>query len=644
MENEFKIDNNYINEALRCAKNASSYMEGLDKRVKKLSDENINIINYSMGNVNESINLFNDINKVQESIAIVKQEALMAILSLDDFQYQLPTLINNGSISIVDAVSLAGDYMENLVKTTPNYLKGMQTAGSIQSVLRSAGYDENFLNSLSKAFCEDIIRKDLMYTREGLVEMSYNFNGFLAMYGYKLTYGPTVGGHFDSVGHGLYTGTRNFELKYMDCCNYYDWLCRCVGIDAYAYGAYSHYQYGIDIEGYANPTPKDEYRALSTDEYFRNGKPGDVVETNQNKHLRVIVENDGKGYLMTESTGAGVIYKYYEYDELGGYHVSNMDALFRNTSAGKIGMFRDTYGDNYNRYYQDELNAAKKIRGDGIFFSPKELAKELGLSTEMENELIKQYNKRNEHPNVGKIPEILGPGESTIVIPDSNIPNLEETITPNSSESTSSNSQGDINPSIPSNMGTTGPQGVNNPSTKQPFNDSMSSKPHSSIQNTSSSNVDDSTSKPNDNGTNKQPEQVVPSTPSNPVKPSRPTTPGVPSVPDDYDEPSVSVPNTPVEPNVPVSPIKNILPDNKFSNGLPPLSTGRLGTMEISKSFVNYEILNVNNETYGDYIQALLDQGYKMMADGSFIKDNYQIITSITQDGNMSIYLKQINL
>ena len=88
--------------------------------------------------------------------------------------------------------------------------------------------------------------------------------------------------------------------------------------------------------------------------------------------------------------------------------------------------------------------------------------------------------------------------------------------------------------------------------------------------------------------------------------------------------------------------IANILPDNKFSDVLPQLSNGKLGSMEISNSSVSYEVFNVSNSTYGDYVQSLLDEGYVMTDNGTFIKGNYEVVTMITKDGNMSIKLNII--
>ena len=87
------------------------------------------------------------------------------------------------------------------------------------------------------------------------------------------------------------------------------------------------------------------------------------------------------------------------------------------------------------------------------------------------------------------------------------------------------------------------------------------------------------------------------------------------------------------------SSISNILPSNKFSNSLPELASGNLGSMEISQNSVNYEVYNVNDYIYSDYVKSLIDQGYTMTDYGTFIKGNYQVVTKITKDGNMSISL-----
>ena len=79
-----------------------------------------------------------------------------------------------------------------------------------------------------------------------------------------------------------------------------------------------------------------------------------------------------------------------------------------------------------------------------------------------------------------------------------------------------------------------------------------------------------------------------------------------------------------------------------FSNALPELKSGNLGSMEINQNSVNYEVHNVDDYIYSDYVKSLIDQGYTMTDYGTFIKGNYEVVTKITKDGNMSISLNII--
>ena len=87
---------------------------------------------------------------------------------------------------------------------------------------------------------------------------------------------------------------------------------------------------------------------------------------------------------------------------------------------------------------------------------------------------------------------------------------------------------------------------------------------------------------------------------------------------------------------------ESILPNNKFSDVLPQISNGNLGSVEVRNNSINYELYNVSDNTYSDYVKALIDKGYTMTDYGKFIKDNCEVVTNITKDGNMSIILKQI--
>ena len=90
--------------------------------------------------------------------------------------------------------------------------------------------------------------------------------------------------------------------------------------------------------------------------------------------------------------------------------------------------------------------------------------------------------------------------------------------------------------------------------------------------------------------------------------------------------------------------VNNILLNNKFSDALPPITSGNLGSVEIGQNSINYELYNISDYTYSDYVKALIDKGYTMTDYGKFIKDNYEVITTITQDGNMSIKLNKLNI
>ncbi len=82
------------------------------------------------------------------------------------------------------------------------------------------------------------------------------------------------------------------------------------------------------------------------------------------------------------------------------------------------------------------------------------------------------------------------------------------------------------------------------------------------------------------------------------------------------------------------------MPENKFSKVLPKLADGKLGSMEISSNSVSYQLYDVSNENYDNYVNELLEQGYTMLEDGTFTKDGYNITMSFTENGNMTISLK----
>jgi len=119
---------------------------------------------------------------------------------------------------------------------------------------------------------------------------------------------------------------------------------------------------------------------------------------------------------------------------------------------------------------------------------------------------------------------------------------------------------------------------------------------------------------------------VTPSKPETPVAPSKPTTPVTPSKP--------TTPVTPSKPTTPVTPSEpiNILPENKFSSALPKITNGEVNSMEISNSFVSYNINNIQEKNYEDYLMELEKAGYELI-DNKWVKGEYEI--ELNYDNNM---------
>ena len=137
--------------------------------------------------------------------------------------------------------------------------------------------------------------------------------------------------------------------------------------------------------------------------------------------------------------------------------------------------------------------------------------------------------------------------------------------------------------------------------------------------------------------------QTQPSTPSVSTKPSTPIVPTQPSTPSNSTKPSTpSVPTQPSTPSVSTKTsttlVKNIFPDNKFSDVLPNLQHGKLNSMEISKSMVNYNVGNISESNYNEYIKLLEKNGYTL-TDGKWVNNDYEIVVDYT-DKDLNIYLK----
>ena len=90
-------------------------------------------------------------------------------------------------------------------------------------------------------------------------------------------------------------------------------------------------------------------------------------------------------------------YHYYTFEQLRdeGYHISNMDAVFRNTTSGNI--IANEYSPNQWNHIDGtggELETFRTNYND-VFLTPKVYEEELGLGEEYIQKITDQYNECN---------------------------------------------------------------------------------------------------------------------------------------------------------------------------------------------------------------------------------------------------------
>lgn len=85
----------------------------------------------------------------------------------------------------------------------------------------------------------------------------------------------------------------------------------------------------------------------------------------------------------------------------------------------------------------------------------------------------------------------------------------------------------------------------------------------------------------------------------------------------------------------------SVLPENKFSNELPNIKKGNLDSVELSSSHANYNVSDVSDDVYNDYVSKLKETGYSLESDGkTWIKDNYTV--NLTRnDTDLNIYFEE---
>ena len=662
---------------------------------------------------------------------------------------RLVQYVNEGKISTQALIEYSKEYMLDIMNSGDinSYSVGFAQIGgenaryaNLNSALKAQGFSDEFIYNLSNEFCKNNINNDLYYKKEGVVTTAMAFQGMLSLFKLTLGYSNT---EYDQTRNGFYftSGDPNSPvLSSIDCCNYTDWLARCVGIDIAGGGVPSKHIYCAD-----GITPSDQILAGKDSEYFKKGEGGDYLirVSGSKQHIRMIIANDGNGYFYIEDGSTSKI-RYESYQSLGdnGYSVTNTDAMFRNTSPT---FPNDMVKYDENGNYAYSYNYAYEEQKTQVFANPYWIINQPNINlTQAEQEsLLRQYNERNKNPNFTGIE--LDPSLIYKTSLDQNIEGIPTSMV-------NGGNNADINGTLPSESHLTAPMGhidgpeayetwydldmntvVNNMEKNYGYTNVSASIRSDGVKVISGTAPDGTTFSnlvmvaadvrhdiANPNGTYER-GQIVDTTlgkgivvdacelaiekrennqgvhfdlatawrtepyasqaylkgnygslnqnvvnvgnktnsssnsntvnavnvsnsstptPNYTYRPSDSNSSSSPSYSNDSpssSEPSVTIPSTDLGTTV-----SNILPTNKFSDALPQLFSGKLGPMEISSSSVSYEVFDVNNSTYGDYVQSLLDNGYVMSSDGSYIKGNYQVITTITQDGNMSIKLNII--
>ena len=126
--------------------------------------------------------------------------------------------------------------------------------------------------------------------------------------------------------------------------------------------------------------------------------------------------------------------------------------------------------------------------------------------------------------------------------------------------------------------------------------------------------------------------------PSATTKPSTQTHSGVTAAPSATTKPSTQTPSGVTA--APSTGTINISSENKLSHGLPSISEGTLGAMEISKSGVSYDVLNIDRNAYYEYLELLKKQGYVLNSNGIYTNGNHEVIITYAGSGSMNITLK----
>ena len=341
-----------------------------------------------------------------EMISQAERDMIIECVQNGDMS-RLVQYVNENKISTQALIEYSKEYMLDIMNSgnIDSYNDGFSLVGGPNSrywnlnvALQAQGLSDEFINNLSSEFCKNLINNNLMFSKEGVVTHTIAFQGFLAMFKLALGYKHT---QYEGASNGFYftTGETNSPiLGAIDCCNYTDWLARCVGIDVGSGDVGEKFVYFDD-----GITPSEQIKANKDAEYFKKGEPGDVLIKikGQEVHMQMIVANDGNGYFYATDGNEkkGSVIEYKTYTELGEeYNVSNTDAMFRNTSPVHRGGVVE-YDKNGNYAYNG--NYAHYEKQTEVFVNPNWIINQpnIKLTEEEKESLIRQYNERNKNPN-----------------------------------------------------------------------------------------------------------------------------------------------------------------------------------------------------------------------------------------------------
>lgn len=378
------------------------------------------------------------------------------ILNASNLKDIVPQIIVDGNLSSADLVDLSYNCQvllatqgvdangeKNYEKT--GYYNSLEITNNpvkkIINTLMDKGFTEeqakDYMDGYNSALAEKLVNENSMYTGKGVATSALATTGLFTTFGYMLNYAYNS---FESNGkNGLMLGTDGRYVSTLDCNNSFDFFARCAGLNASGYNAANKEKYAITIaerlesehdnvhywhDKMVEDGRVQEYLNVdgTVNSKFKSGNPGDIIICKSGSHMLTIVNKDAYGYYVAEETcneirGTGLRIHYYNYEDIAkltnpsGYedanpYVVHMDNFYSNTTNvekekglitygydadGNIIKITDniTYGDNSSTY--GHCNN---------YIPPEVISSELKLSSETEELLKGEYNKRNKNSNV----------------------------------------------------------------------------------------------------------------------------------------------------------------------------------------------------------------------------------------------------